>query len=288
MSQEEYDERKSELLKAEADVRNAVAGIASAKAAVISAKAAEASAQAAVAIAELNLDYTTVTAPLSGRVSRNMVSAGNLIQAGQSGGGTLLTTIVSVDPIYAYFDVDEHTVQHVQQLIRQGSAESARDVEITNLAWTRQRRGIPTPRHDQLHRQSGSSQYGHSASAGRLCQSRRSARARVLRSDPRTNRQFAQGATRLRTRTGNGPGAEGGLRRGQGQPGRLPPRSTGCVHDGRREISDGLKPGERVIVNGLQLVRPGVTVAPNLVDMPASKDPKANEAASRSNVARNP
>ena len=97
---------------------------------LISAKAAEASARAAVAIAELNLEYTTVTAPVSGRISRNQVSTGNLIQAGQSGGGTLLTTIVSVDPIYAYFDVDEHTVQHVQQMIREGSAKSARDVEI--------------------------------------------------------------------------------------------------------------------------------------------------------------
>ncbi|HMO83467.1 MAG TPA: efflux RND transporter periplasmic adaptor subunit, partial [Lacipirellulaceae bacterium] len=129
MSQEEFDMRKSDLLKAEAGVRHAIAGIASAKAAVISAQAAESAARAAVALAELNLDYTTVTAPITGRISRNQVSKGNLIQAGQVG-GTILTTIVSVDPIYAYFDVDEHTVQRVQQMIREGSADDAREVEL--------------------------------------------------------------------------------------------------------------------------------------------------------------
>ena len=46
------------------------------------------------------------------------------------------------------------------------------------------------------------------------------------------------------------------------------PVRLGALHDGLREITDGLKPGERVIVNGLQQVRPGVTVEPKLVDMP--------------------
>jgi multidrug efflux system membrane fusion protein len=46
--------------------------------------------------------------------------------------------------------------------------------------------------------------------------------------------------------------------------------------DGRREITEGLNPGERVIVNGLQLVRPGVAVEPNLVDMPDSRARKSN------------
>jgi multidrug efflux pump subunit AcrA (membrane-fusion protein) len=48
------------------------------------------------------------------------------------------------------------------------------------------------------------------------------------------------------------------------------PIRVGSLHDGLRAIEDGLKPGERVIVNGLQQVRPGVTVEPKLVDMPAS------------------
>jgi multidrug efflux pump subunit AcrA (membrane-fusion protein) len=58
------------------------------------------------------------------------------------------------------------------------------------------------------------------------------------------------------------------------------PVREGALHDGLREITDGLKPGERVIVNGLQLVRPGVTVEPKLVDMPvpvASNSRKAEK-----------
>src|SRR5438128_1835357 len=86
--------------------------------------------KAVVASRQLDLDYTKVTAPVSGRVSRYVVTVGNLIQSGDQGGGTVLTTIVSVDPMYAYFDVDEHTVLRVRQLIREGKAKSARDVEL--------------------------------------------------------------------------------------------------------------------------------------------------------------
>ena len=57
------------------------------------------------------------------------MTEGNLVQSGQNGGGTLLTTIVSVDPMYAYFDVDERTVLRVRQLIREGKAKSARETE---------------------------------------------------------------------------------------------------------------------------------------------------------------
>src|SRR5207244_11251187 len=71
-----------------------------------------------------------VIAPVSGRVSRYVVTQGTLSQSGQNGGGTLLTTIVSVDPLYAYFDVDEYTVLRVRRLIREGKAKSARDGEL--------------------------------------------------------------------------------------------------------------------------------------------------------------
>src|SRR4029077_16478038 len=75
--------------------------------------------KAQVASRQLDLDYTKIIAPVSGRVSRYLVTVGNLIQSGDQGGGTVLTPIVSVDPIYAYFDVDEPTVQKVRQLIRE-------------------------------------------------------------------------------------------------------------------------------------------------------------------------
>ena len=54
------------------------------------------------------------------------------------------------------------------------------------------------------------------------------------------------------------------------------PVQLGALHDGRRQITDGLKPGERVIVNGLQQVRPGMTVEPKLVGMPTSKTRTTN------------
>jgi multidrug efflux pump subunit AcrA (membrane-fusion protein) len=55
------------------------------------------------------------------------------------------------------------------------------------------------------------------------------------------------------------------------------PVRTGALHDGLREITDGLKPGERVITNGLQLVRPGVTVEPRLVEMPRTLNHRDTE-----------
>src|SRR5262249_4814579 len=85
--------------------------------------------KAAVEQAKLDLDFTKVTAPISGRISRKLVTEGNLIAAGQTG-GTVLTNIVSVDPVYVCFDVDERTVQQVRKLIAEGKAKSARDVKI--------------------------------------------------------------------------------------------------------------------------------------------------------------
>ncbi|MCK4873560.1 MAG: efflux RND transporter periplasmic adaptor subunit [Phycisphaerales bacterium] len=67
-------------------------------------------AQAAVETAEIDLGYTQIRAPITGRISRNLVSVGNLVTAGES---TLLTTIVLDDPIHAYFAVDERTVLRV-------------------------------------------------------------------------------------------------------------------------------------------------------------------------------
>jgi RND family efflux transporter MFP subunit len=66
------------------------------------------------------------------------------------------------------------------------------------------------------------------------------------------------------------------------------PVRLGALHDGRREITDGLKPGERVIVNGLQQVRPGLTVEPTLVDMPATKVRNASGTARPAKVASKP
>src|SRR6202163_642825 len=76
------------------------------------AKAAQMQAEGLLKAAQLNIEFTHVVAPIGGRVSRHLVSVGNLVQGTDNGGGaTLLTSIVSPDPIYVYFDMDEATYQ---------------------------------------------------------------------------------------------------------------------------------------------------------------------------------
>jgi len=81
----------------------------------LQAQAALASAQAGVKAAALDVEWAEVRAPISGRVSRALVTAGNYVTAGQ----TLLTTLVSVDPVYVYVDMDENTLLRVQALARE-------------------------------------------------------------------------------------------------------------------------------------------------------------------------
>jgi multidrug efflux pump subunit AcrA (membrane-fusion protein) len=76
------------------------------------------SARAAVDRAALDLEFTKVTAPISGRIGRYLITEGNLVTLDS----TLLTTIVSIDPMYAYFDADEGSVLYVRQLIREQGA----------------------------------------------------------------------------------------------------------------------------------------------------------------------
>lgn len=90
------------------------------------AHAAETIAEGALKAAQLNIEFSHVVAPISGRVSRHLVSAGNLVQ-GSEGSSTLLTSIVSLDPIYIYFDVDEATYQRNSKLWFEGKRPSSRD-----------------------------------------------------------------------------------------------------------------------------------------------------------------
>jgi multidrug efflux system membrane fusion protein len=78
---------------------------------------------ASVEMAKLNMEYTGVTAPISGRIGRKMITQGNLVN-GNQGESTLLATIVSMDPIYCYFDVDEGAILKYQQLARDGKQDN--------------------------------------------------------------------------------------------------------------------------------------------------------------------
>ena len=87
-------------------------------------------ARAAVNQAQLNLDYTRVTAPVSGRMGRHEVSVGNLVMGGVTGSTTLLTTIVSLDPIWLTFNVSEGDGMTYKRLVQKGIVESPRDNPI--------------------------------------------------------------------------------------------------------------------------------------------------------------
>lgn len=84
------------------------------------------SAEASVRSAELDVEFTQIKAPITGRISRKLVSEGNYITGG-SGSGTLLTTIVSIDPIYFYFDVSEADFLKYARLDALGERKSSRD-----------------------------------------------------------------------------------------------------------------------------------------------------------------
>ncbi len=91
------------------------------------AHAAEMQAEGALKAAQLNLEFTHVLAPITGRISRNLVDAGNLVQGSDTGTSTLLTTIVALDPIYISFDVDEATYIKNNKLWFEGKRPSSRD-----------------------------------------------------------------------------------------------------------------------------------------------------------------
>jgi RND family efflux transporter MFP subunit len=236
------------------------------------AAASRAALRAAVERAKLDLGYTRVTAPVSGRTSRYVVTVGNLIQAGDQGGGTLLTTVVSVDPMYAYFDVDEHTVLRVRQLIREGKADSPRETDNVPV-WLGLANEVGHPHRGTINFVDNQV-------------NPRTGTMRLRGVFPNKDQLLAPGFFgRVRVNIGRPHPAllvsERALDTDQGQKilyvinekNEVASRSVqvGALQDGLREITAGLKPGERVIVEGAQQVRPGVTVEPKLVEMPGRK-----------------
>jgi RND family efflux transporter MFP subunit len=247
MSQEEYDRRLGDRSETAASL---------------------AAARAAVDRARLDLKYTKVLAPIDGRISRYVVTAGNLVQAGDQGGGTLLTTLVSVDPMYAYFDVDERTVLRVRQMIREGKAKSAYDGDVPVELSLANEEGFPHRGtinfvDNQVNQKTGTLRLrGVFPNADEALSPGYFVRVRVPIGLPHRALLVADRA----------------IDRDQGQ--KLVyvldnsdtvvarPVRVGGLHEGLREITDGLTAGERVIVNGLQQVQPGVKVEPRPVDMP--------------------
>ncbi|MGA7995534.1 MAG: efflux RND transporter periplasmic adaptor subunit [Bradyrhizobium sp.] len=232
------------------------------------AKAAETQAEGALKAAQLNIEFSHVIAPMAGRVSRHLVSVGNLVTGSDNGGGTLLTSIVSLDPIYVYFDMDEATYLKYNRLYFEGKRPSSREnpnpVQVTLTGETK-------PSHD------GKVDFLDN----RLDVSTGTLRGRAVI----PNKDFSIL-----------PGQFGRVRLIASAPYEallLPdtaiatdqsrkivfvvkdddtveakPVVLGPLDDGLRVIREGLKPEDRVIVDGLQRARVGAKVSPHPAQAP--------------------
>jgi len=227
------------------------------------AQAAVMSAKAATDSARLNLEFTEVRAAIDGRISRALVTEGNLISGGVSGAGaSLLTTLVSLDPLYCYGDADERAILKYIRLSKEGKRESARDKEI--------------PAEMQLADETGFPHKGYMDFVdNRVDPNTGTLRARGV--FPNADHSLAPGFfARLRI-PGSGkypalliPDRAVGSDQSQKfvyvvnaeKKVEFRPVKTGPLIDGLRIVSDGLKAGEQVIVEGLMSVRPGVVVDP--------------------------
>jgi len=215
--------------------------------------------------AELNLEFTRVTAPITGRVSRAEITAGNLVESGAAQVKPL-TTVVSLDPIYAYFDVDEQTFLKYSRLAqgKSGSSNELRNPVYLGLA---DETGFPHLGHVSFVDNQVSSSTGT---------------IRIRGTFPNKNLSLTPGLfARVKL---EGPGKYAGclakdeaiatdlnkkyvLALGKNNTLEYRVVKLGPIVDGLRVVREGLQPGDSIVVNGLQRVRPGATVDPVHVSM---------------------
>jgi multidrug efflux system membrane fusion protein len=226
------------------------------------ARAAEMQAEGLLKAAQLNIEFTHVTAPIGGRVSRHLVSVGNLVQGSESG-STLLTSIVSLDPIYIYFDIDEATYLKYNRLWSEGKRPSSRDtpnpVEVTLTGETKpSHNGAVNFLDNQLDVSTGTLRgravipnKDLSVLPGQF------GRVRLIASAPYEALLVPDGAIATDqarkivfvVKDDNTVEAK--------------PVILGPLDEGLRVVRDGLKPEDRVVVDGLQRARVGAKVTPH-------------------------
>ncbi|MGV1791794.1 efflux RND transporter periplasmic adaptor subunit [Rhizobium sp. A37_96] len=238
------DDRRRDLISAQANVRGA---------------------QATVDRANLDMDFTRITAPLSGRIDRRLISVGNLVQADQ----TVLTTIVSLDPIDFYFDVDERRLlSYADEARKNGSAlqqgGGGLDVAVT-IADSRQKpfKGKLDFAENRVDNETGT--------------------IRVRARFPNPDLVLQPGLFgRIQVQGSNSYKAilvpDEAIGSDQNQrvvytvdtAGNVTPKSVrlGPKLYGYRVIRDGMTGDETIVVNGLMRIRPGVKVTPQLIELP--------------------
>jgi multidrug efflux system membrane fusion protein len=219
--------------------------------------------QAAVELAKLNLSFTQVTSPIVGRIGREQVTVGNLVQADS----TLLTNVVSVDPIYAYFNVDERSVLKYQQQVREGRLADARHAEVPVYLQVQNEKGFPHQGvidfvNNQFNSSTGTLQLrGLFPNATGFLFPGAFVRIRVAGSPRHQALLITDRAV------GTDQGTKYVLVVGPENVVAVRPVELGPEVDGLRVVRNGLKGDEQIIINGLVNAKPGSKVSPQPGDM---------------------
>jgi multidrug efflux system membrane fusion protein len=223
----------------------------------LEASAAVKAAEAALEAARVNLGYTTITAPVSGRVSRAELTVGNVVSAGVN--APVLTTLVSVSPIYVSFDVDEQT--YLQYLGRDRNAKVPVMLGLANEDGY-SRKGFITSVDNRLDTTSATIRVRAAVdnSDGALVPGLY-ARIRVGGSEPHPAVLVDDAAI------GTDQSKKYVLVVNDANKAEYREVQLGALHDNLRVVTAGLKPGERIVVNGLMRARPNDTVQPHQVSM---------------------
>ncbi len=220
---------------------------------------------ASVEQAKLDLDFTKVEAPISGKASRAQLTVGNLVNG--SGGESLLTTITSVDPMYVYFDVDERSLlrykREDQKKGNNGKAPSSiKELNIPLLVGLEGEEGYPHKgkidfADNRVNPGTGTIQVrGVLPNTGQILDSGLRARVRVPVSDPYKTLMVTE------TAIGSEQGRKFVYVVNAKEIVERRDVKLGRVVDGMQIIREGLKPDDWVIVNGIQRVRDGLQVKP--------------------------
>ena len=249
ISQKEYDDSLNAQSEADANLR---------------------AAQAQLQTARLSLGYTQVRAPVSGRVGKLEITTGNLVAAGP--GAPVLTTLVSVSPIYASFDADEQVVTRALRELPPGASARAQIEKIPVQMGTVADTATPIAGHLQLVDNQVDAKSGtvrvravfDNADGTLMPGQFAHVRMGAVKADP---------ALLINERAvGTDQNKKFVMVVGADDKAQYREVTLGANVDGLRIVTSGLKPSERVIVNGLQRVRPGALIAPQMVAMKTADD----------------
>lgn len=234
-----------------------------------SAAAAVRSAEAVLAVARLNLGYTRIVSPIDGRIGRAEVTPGNLVAAGPGTTATRLAVVVSLQPMYAYFEASEQDYLKYMDLARSGARPLSRDVQ--NPVYMSVGNEATFKHQGYMDFVDNRVEAGTGTLLGRAV-------------FPNPDRHLTPGMF-VRVRLLGRPTYRGLLitdraistdqdRRfvlvvGAGDKLEYRAVTTGPMVEGLRVVREGLKAGDRIVINGLQRVRPGMVIKPVVVPMEA-------------------